>query len=185
MATPLMLRGKCPAGREQERLADDVCTDAVGRVLTLGWSRVLHGANYVLGEVVDRIPDEAVAKQATACLALAETVPGKVMRDGGDGSGACLELTTADTESGGQRAEQAYGDLNSAAGAFGHIRLARDIEHLAQSLDQQGEGEPATRLVSDVARTLESRRAKPSVARRHPPQAGPDPLPPITLGALW
>lgn len=92
MAAPLMLRVERPASREQERLADDVCTDTVGRVLALGGSRVLHGANDVLREVVDRIPAEAVAKHAAACLALAETVPGKVMR-GGDGTGPRLELT--------------------------------------------------------------------------------------------
>ncbi|WP_326573134.1 hypothetical protein OG889_00190 [Streptomyces sp. NBC_00481] len=166
MAAPLMLRVERPASREQERLADDVCTDAVGRVLALGGSRVLHAANDVLREVVDRIPGEAVAKHAAACLALAETVPGKVMRGGGDGSGPRLELTTADTESGRQRAEQAYGDLNAAAETFGHIRLARDIEHLARSLDQQGKSEPATRLVSGLARTLENRRVKPSVVKR-------------------
>jgi hypothetical protein len=166
MAAPLMLRVERPASREQERLADDVCTDAVGRVLALGGSRVLHGANDVLRDVVDRIPDEAVAKHAAACLAMAETVPGKVIQDGGDGRGPRLELTAADLESGWQRAEQAYGDLNAAAETFGHIRLARNIEHIARSLDQQGKGEPATRLVSGLALTLESRRVKPGVVKR-------------------
>ncbi|MFD6967980.1 hypothetical protein [Streptomyces sp. NPDC059949] len=166
MAAPLMLRVERPASREQERLADDVCTDSVGRVLALGGSRVLHGANDVLREVVDRIPDEGVAKHAAACLALADTVPGKVMRGGGDGTGPRLELTTSDTEAGWQRAEQAYGDLNAAAETFGHIRLTRNIEHMARSLDQQGEGRDATQLVGDLARTLESRRVKPGVVKR-------------------
>ncbi|MCX5613005.1 hypothetical protein OHB39_36450 [Streptomyces sp. NBC_00047] len=166
MAAPLMLRVERPASREQERLADDVCTDTVGRVLALGGSRVLHGANDVLREVMDRIPDEAVAKHAAACLALAETVPGKVMQGGGDGTGPRLELTTSDTESGWQRAEQAYGDLNAAAETFGHIRLTRNIEHIARSLGQEGKGEPATQLVSGLARTLESRRVKPGVVKR-------------------
>ncbi|MDF3144739.1 MULTISPECIES: hypothetical protein [unclassified Streptomyces] len=166
MAAPLMLRVERPASREQERLADDVCTDAVGRVLALGGSRVLHGANDVMREVVERIPDEAVAKHAAACLALAETVPGKVMQGGGDGRSPRLEVTTADLESGRQRAEQAYGDLNAAAETFGHIRLARNIEHIARSLDQQGKGETATQLVSGLAQTLESRRVKPGVVQR-------------------
>jgi hypothetical protein len=166
MAAPLMLRVERPASREQERLADDVCTDTVGRVLALGGSRVLHGANDVLREVVERIPDEAVAKHAAACLALAETVPGKVLQGGGDGTGPRLELTTADTESGLQRAEQAYQDLNAAAETFGHIRLTRNVERIARSLDQQGKGERATQLVGGLARTLESRRVKPGVVQR-------------------
>ncbi|WP_326593271.1 hypothetical protein [Streptomyces sp. NBC_01294] len=127
---------------------------------------MLHGANDVLREVVDRIPDEGVAKHAAACLALADTVPGKIMQGGGDGTGPRLELTTSDTESGWQRAEQAYGDLNAAAETFGHIRLTRNIEHMARSLDQQGEGRDATQLVGDLARTLESRRVKPGVVKR-------------------
>ncbi|WP_031485982.1 hypothetical protein [Streptomyces bicolor] len=166
MAVPLTLRVEHPASREQERLADDVCTDTVGRVLALGGSRVLYGANDVLREVVDRIPDEAVAKHAAACLALAETVPGKVMQGGGDAMGPRVDLTTADTESGWQRAEQAYGDLNAAAETFGHIRLTRNIEHIARSLDQQGKSEPAAQLVGGLARTLESRRVKPGVVQR-------------------
>ncbi|MGV9944149.1 hypothetical protein [Streptomyces sp. NPDC003401] len=166
MAAPLRLRVERPAGREQERLADDVCTDAVGRVLALGGSRVLRGANDVLRDVVDRIPDEAVARHAAACLALAETVPGKVVRNGGDGGSPRLELTTADLKSGWRRTEQAYGDLDAAAETFGHIRLTRDIEHIARSLDQQGKSEPATRLVRGLARTLESRRVKPAVVKR-------------------
>ena len=56
MAAPLMLRVERPASREQERLADDVYTDTVGRVLALGGSRVLNGANDVLRELVERIP---------------------------------------------------------------------------------------------------------------------------------
>ncbi|WP_328433141.1 hypothetical protein [Streptomyces sp. NBC_00425] len=166
MAAPLMLRVERPASREQERLADDVYTDTVGRVLALGGSRVLNGANDVLRELVERIPGEAVAKHAAACLALAETVPGKVMQGGGDGAAPRLELTTADTEAGRQRAEQAYGDLDAAAETFGHIRLTRNIERIARSLGQQGAGEPATQLVSGLARTLESRRVKPDVVKR-------------------
>ncbi|GAA3134531.1 hypothetical protein [Streptomyces echinatus] len=166
MAAPLVLRVERPASREQERLADDVCTDTVGRVLALGGSRVLHGANDVLREVVDRIPDEAVAKHAAACLALTETVPGKVMQGGGDDTGPRLELTTSDPESGWQRTKQAYQDLNAAAETFGHIRLTCNVEHIAKSLDQQGKGQPAAELVSGLARTLESRRVKPDVVKR-------------------
>lgn len=167
MAAPLVLRVERPASRDQERLADDVYTDTVGRVMALGGSRVLHGANDVLREVADRIPDQAVAKHAATCLAMAETIPGKVLQGGGDGAGDLrLEATRTDTESGWQRTEQAYADLTTAAETFGHIRLTRNIENIARALDQQGRGEPATQLLSDLARTLENRQVKPEVVKR-------------------
>ncbi|MEV8099077.1 hypothetical protein [Kitasatospora sp. NPDC085879] len=164
MAAPLMLRVNRPASRTQEKLADDVCTDTVGRVMSLGGTRVLDGANAVLDEVANQIPDHAVARHAAACLAVAATVPGKVMQADGDAQeGPRLKKAQTDTESGRRWTEQAYGDLTDAAKTFGHIRLTRNIESIARALDRQDQGEPAARLLGDLAQTLEDRKVKPDV----------------------
>ncbi|MET7652497.1 hypothetical protein [Streptomyces sp. NPDC005486] len=164
LAAPVTVRVKRPASREQERLADDVFTDTVGRVLALGGSRVLDGANNVLREVTERIPDAAVAKHTAACLTTATAVPGKVLmtRHGS----ASIEAKATDADEGWQLAQHAYGDLGSAADTFGHIRLTRDVTRCAVGLDRLGRRDSATQLLDGLAQTLEGRRVKPEVVRR-------------------
>ncbi|MFE0186773.1 reprolysin-like metallopeptidase [Streptomyces sp. NPDC058989] len=163
LAAPLPIRVERPASREQERLADDVCTDTVGRVLALGGSRVMDDANDVLREVTDRIPDELVAKHAAACLSTAATIPGKVMSDGG---ARRIEARGTDADAGMELARRAYEDLDTAAETFGHIRLTRNVEAIAVALDEQDRREPATQLLGRLAQTLQDRQVKPRVVER-------------------
>lgn len=164
LAAPITVRVNRPASREQERLGDDVFTDSVGRVLALGGSRVMDGANDVLREVTERIPDSAVAKHTAACLTTATAVPGKVLttRDGTPS----IEAMEADADRGWQLAQQAYGDLGTAADTFGHIRLTRDVTRCAVGLDGLGRRDSATQLLDGLARTLEDRHVKPEVVQR-------------------
>ncbi|MGW0846605.1 hypothetical protein ACWD26_42080 [Streptomyces sp. NPDC002787] len=164
LADPITVRVERPASRDQERLADDVFTDTVGRVLALGGSRVLDDANDVLREVTERIPDTAVARHSAACLATATAVPGKVLttRDGA----VSVEATGTDAEAGGQLAERAYGDLGAAANTFGHIRLTNDVTRCAVGLDELGRRDSATQLLDGLAHTLEERHVKPEVVRK-------------------
>ncbi|WP_330286138.1 hypothetical protein [Streptomyces sp. NBC_00576] len=164
LADPITVRVKRPASREQERLADDVFTDTVGRVLALGGSRVLDDANDVLREVTERIPDAAVAKHSAACLATATAVPGKVLttRNGT----ASIEARGTDAEAGRQLAERAYGDFDAAANTFGHIRLTQDVTRCAVGLEELGRRDSATQLLDGLAQTLEGRHVKPEVVQR-------------------
>ncbi|MEE1837105.1 hypothetical protein [Streptomyces sp. SP17KL33] len=164
LAAPITVRVERPASRDQERLADDVFTDTVGRVLALGGSRVLDDANDVLREVTERIPDTAVAKHSAACLATAAAVPGKVLttRDGA----VSVVAAGTDAEAGGQLAEQAYGDLGAAANTFGHIRLTNDVTRAAAGLDELGRRDSATHLLDGLVHTLEERQVKPEVVRK-------------------
>jgi hypothetical protein len=164
LAAPITVRVKRPASREQERLADDVFTDTVGRVLALGGSRVLDDANDVLREVTERIPDAAVAKHSAACLATATAVPGKVLMT--QNGTASIEARGTDAEAGGQLIEHAYGDLGVAANTFGHIRLTHDVTRCAIGLDGLGRRDSATELLDGLARTLEHRNVKPEVVQR-------------------
>jgi hypothetical protein len=164
LAEPITVRVNRPASREQERLADDVFTDTVGRVLALGGSRVLDDANDVLREVTERIPDAAVTKHAAACLTTATAVPGKVLttRDGTPS----IEAKGTDADAGWQLAQHAYGDLGTAANTFGHIRLTRDVTRCAVGLDRLGRRDSATQLLDGLAQTLEDRHVKPEVVQR-------------------
>ncbi|GKQ39664.1 hypothetical protein [Streptomyces sp. A012304] len=156
LAEPLVLRVRRPAGREQELLADDVFTDEVGRVLALGGSRVMHHANDVLREVVDRIPEEPVATHAASCLLRAAAVPGKILHQGQVRQGV-LDLETEELT------ERAYGDCYAAAETLGHIRLTDGVKRVATARGEREEAAPATDLLTTLAQTLKRRRVKPSV----------------------
>ena len=74
VSAPAALRIAPPRTFEEEVLAQDVFTDAVGRVMAFDGSNVLKGANDTLREVVDKLGDRRVARHARIPLALAVLV---------------------------------------------------------------------------------------------------------------
>ncbi|MFI7499251.1 hypothetical protein ACIBVL_12195 [Streptomyces sp. NPDC049687] len=165
LADPLPVRVLRPVSREHERLADDVYTDTVGRVLALGGSRVLDYANDVLRQTIERVPEEPVAKHAAACLATATAIPGKVLTRTAEG-GARIEPRSTDVDGGLEMAQRAYGDLDAAADTFGHIRLTRRIEATAGALAEQDRHDPATNLLDRLTQTLRGRGVGPQYVQK-------------------
>ncbi|MEV5438784.1 hypothetical protein AB0K80_22640 [Streptomyces sp. NPDC052682] len=165
LAEPLPVRVLRPVSREHERLADDVYTDTVGRVLALGGSRVLDHANDVLREAIERVPEEPVAQHAAACLVTATGVPGKVLTRS-DGGAARVDAQGTDVDTALPLAQRAYGDLDAAADTFGHIRLTRKVEATAGALAAQDRHDWATELLDRLVQTLRERRVTPRVVEQ-------------------
>jgi hypothetical protein len=161
LAAPLAVQIDRPATRQDERLADDLFTERVGRVLAFGGSRVLPDANALLHEVVDRLPDRMVAVHAAAALARVAVVPGRVL----EGAGPDRRFVLAGTapEAAAPMIAVAYGDLDAAAATLGHIRLTEQVQRTARGLAAAGDPTQGARLVASLADTLEARRVLPGV----------------------
>jgi hypothetical protein len=161
LSAPLAVQIDRPATREDERLADDVFTERVARVLAFGGSRVLADANAVLHEVVDRLPDRMVTIHAAAALARVAAVPGRVLE--GAGSERRFVVVGASPAVAAPLIATAYGDLNAAAATLGHIRVTEQVERTARGLAGAGDPTQGARLVASLADTLEARRVLPGV----------------------
>jgi len=164
LAQPLTVQVDRPASREQEKLADEVCSEQVGRVLALGGSRVLDEANEVLRRVVQQIPKEPLARHAAAALAYAACVPGKVLE--GTGEKQHLIIPPTDPQTARPMIDAAYGDLDAAFETFGPVRLSRDLLRIAEALSGQGEQKRAAEMTDKLARCLQQHEVKPQAVER-------------------
>ncbi|GAA1644459.1 hypothetical protein [Actinoplanes couchii] len=83
LSAPLRLEIRPPADRQTDRLAGDVLTEGVGRVLAFGGSRggsaSLDRANDVLSEVAARMPASRIGVHAAAALGRVAARPGRVL----------------------------------------------------------------------------------------------------------
>lgn len=72
VSNPLRLQVKPPRGFDEEDLAQDMFSEAVGRVLAFDGTRApnLGNANDALREIIERLPDRRVATHARVALAL-------------------------------------------------------------------------------------------------------------------
>ncbi|HET9219530.1 MAG TPA: hypothetical protein VFR18_21280, partial [Terriglobia bacterium] len=84
VSTPLLIRVRPAKGYEEELIAQDFFTDAVGRVLTFDGSEVLDSANEALVKVVQELPDSSAAIHARVALAAPKAVNSKHVEVDGD-----------------------------------------------------------------------------------------------------
>ncbi|GIH97755.1 hypothetical protein Psi01_83850 [Planobispora siamensis] len=161
LSAPLSLRIDRPASREHERMADNVLTDLMGRVLAFGGSRHLTGEMDLLNRLIEEQPDRAVTRVAATCLARVAAVPGRRLE--GEGAERRFIATTPQPEVAEQMLTVAYDDMNAAAETLGHIRLTQEVTRVARALVRQGDDQHGSRLTTDLANTLEQRAVLGSV----------------------
>jgi hypothetical protein len=162
VSPPTMLRIARPQEYEEEVLAQDFFTDAVGRVLAFDGSHVLTTAVDTLRQVADRLPNRRVAKHALVPLGLAVMEPAQVL----DIPGATEPLLggvermkivriVADNP------QQARADLSrallgadagTAAESLGHVDYKTYVDDLTDLLAEHGERKEA----ADVQKSLKS-----------------------------
>ena len=165
MSAPMRLEVRPPASREVERVAPDVLTDEVGRVLAFGGSRVLGRANAVLRDVVERLPDSALAVHAASALGYVEAVPGRVLVEH-DPEHKEIGVTESRPDRALAMLATAYADLGRAADTLGHIRVTETVEQTARALAETDARPAAAQLAASLAGTLGQRGVLPSVVRR-------------------
>jgi hypothetical protein len=173
VSAPTTLRIAPPRTFEEEVIAQDVFTDAVGRVLAFDGSNVLKGANETLREVVAKLGDRRVARHARIPLALAVSKPAQVLDLG---AGVERLAAGATRQMGAQtlaaRPDDARADLDAAlrgAGAevaaesLGHIDYKYYVDKLTDLLESQGQRQEARKVQQELKTLLAARNVLPQV----------------------
>ena len=172
-AAPATLRIAPPRTYEEEVIAQDVFTDAVGRVMAFDGSNVLKGANDTLREVVDKLGDRRVARHARIPLALAVAKPAQVL-DLGAGTerlaaGATRQMGVQTLAA---RPDEARTELDAAllgsgaevaAESLGHIDYKHYVDKLTDLLESQGQRQEARKVQQDLKALLAARNVLPQV----------------------
>lgn len=155
VSDPLTFVVRPPRDDAEEDLASAVFTEEVGRTLVFDGTRVLAGANETLDEVTERLPDRRIAIHARYALAAPEMEPTKTLevRDGQ----SRIVASEGESSAAVGLADTIGGELDEAAETFGHILFHRRMDHLAEVLSDQGEGEGASRANEQMRSTLEDR----------------------------
>lgn len=165
LSAPLRVLVGPPGSGEAGRLAPDVLTEEVGRVLAFGGSRggspELDRANAVLAEVVARMPSTPLGVHAAAALGSVAAAPGRVLV--GTGPDRRFEVVDADPAAARELLATAYADLPRAADTLGHLRLTRQALANAEALAAVGAPAEGARIAGDLANTLRSRGVRPAV----------------------
>ncbi|MBF0373063.1 MAG: hypothetical protein HQL39_06550 [Alphaproteobacteria bacterium] len=165
VSNPMRLRILPPRGYEEERLAQDVFSDGVGRVLAFDGSRVLGGAVDTLLEVSERLAGRPAAHHAEVAIGLAAGRPSKLLveRDGAP----AIQVSSADMREARQRLDSALvANSGQAAETLGHIEYAYYADRYAGMLAGAGEPEAARDTLVTLGKTLTRRGVPGSITDR-------------------
>jgi hypothetical protein len=123
--------------------------------------------------------NRAADREGTYRFAMLEPVIGELKLTNTSGSPTMVDRSTlrsehlgilvrreGEPEAGWHLAQQAYGDLDTAADTFGHIRLTREVTRSATGLDSLGRRDSATQLLDGLVQTLEDRHVKREVVQK-------------------
>jgi len=170
VSNPLTIKVRPPERREEELVAQDVCTDEVGRVLTFQGTRVLKTANDALREAIARLGEHPLCHHANLALgrplmrdykvlSLRDGAPSEVMRPAID-LGGQVRVARADEEEARRHLQAALDDGREiAAATFGHAGYARQVASFAAWLDEKGDRTAAETTRGEVAKLLHARHA--------------------------
>jgi hypothetical protein len=165
MSAPLPVRVDPPMSREEQAIAPDVFTDEVGRVLAFGGSRVMTSATDTLRDAAERVPERRIAQHAAAALSRVAARPGRVLVYSDDRAPR-FDVDVPDPAEALPLMQRAYGNLDTAADTFGHIRLTQQIQKIADGLAGVGDKAPAAELTARLAGTLQERKVLDSVVTK-------------------
>ncbi len=178
LSNPLRLRITPPKGYDEEYVAQDFLTGDVGRVLALGGSRFLEGANDTLREVCDKLPDSRAALHARVALAGPDMTDYKLLRfpdevaddlsalRSASESGGAIQVVKADFDSARRGLESSlFDDADQAAESLGHIGYKSCIDRMTGMLAKAGDRKRAARAQGRLLSTLTQRGVLGSVLR--------------------
>jgi hypothetical protein len=164
VSNALRVRVLPPQGRDEERIAQELFSEEVGRALAFGGTRAMEGAIDTLETVADQFADRRVAKHAQLALGNALAQPYKLLELGDDPDSARIVLK-------GAKPEEAQANLSKAllaepaksADTLGHIDYAEQVVGHTSQLVRDGEAAEAASSLAEAAELLSARGVLPSV----------------------
>jgi hypothetical protein len=162
LSRPLTIVVDPPSGPEAERLASEVFTKGVAHVLAFGGSRVLEGANEILQEVAERLPESKAAVHATAVLGTPMAADGKVLSVTAEGNETITVVPAAPAQAR-ELLSTALRDFDTAADALGHIAVTEQTKRLAGVMAVEGDTSARAELLNYSADALSRRGVLPGV----------------------
>jgi hypothetical protein len=174
VSNALWLTVGVPTSTEEQRLAQDVFTEDVGRTLAFGGSRFLDGANDTLREVVERLPERRVGMHAKYALARPEARSFKRLEfeEGQtpftNAAAADGRVTTGRAKSGAADALSSalLADPDTAAETLGHIGYEHSVDELTELYVNKGDDRAAARCQASMGKVFESRGVLKKVVDR-------------------
>jgi reprolysin-like metallo-peptidase family M12B len=165
VSPPLPIRIAPPKGYEEENLAQDLFTEDVGRTLAFDGTKVLEGANNVLREISEKLPDSRAAIHARVALALPLARQYRALTV--DAKGSPDEQLVFRAES--PKLTQAVEEFKSAVGgrqdrsaeSLGHIDYAYYAVRMSEAAKRAGAGDEAREIGDAMISTL-NRRGVPA-----------------------
>jgi hypothetical protein len=172
VSAPLRVRVAPPRSFDEQHLAQDFFSDQVGRVLAFDGSAVLDGANTVLREVTERLPERRVAVHAR--IALGNAVAGShkrvEVRGGLEPARPLSELDARIVEMPGDAAEARKqlepvltAETQLSAETLGHIDYHEYVDRFASWLAEEGDTRSAAEAMSAMYETLAARGVRQPV----------------------
>jgi len=172
VSNPLRLQIRPPRSFEEEHIAQDFFTDDVGRTLAFDGTNVFDRANNVLAEVVNRLPDRAVAAHARIALGT------KLMRNqkqlslkgaagpatsAGRAGGKIVEVNGDPSQAKQQLEDALLKAPEKAAETLGHIDYHDYVDSFAQFLAKEGDRPSSAQVMNVLHDTLEARSVRKDV----------------------
>jgi len=156
--TTIYVRNPSPQKRrEEDRLAQDVFGDDVGRILAMGGSKFLESGNDVLRELGERFPTCAAAAHAGVALALPDTREYKLVETERDGR-LKLSPKKPNLEQARTMLERVLIDDGShAATSLGHIDFKRVTDRVAHRLECADEKGMAAKFQENILEVMKRR----------------------------
>jgi hypothetical protein len=150
-----------PRSHDEERIAQDLFSDGVGRALAFDGTRFFEGANDTLREAADRFKDLRVACHARVALAVPATLAYKELDL--DGKAPAIRVQKAKTREAGDLREALVGDANEAAETLGHVDYKYYVDRCTDYLVDQGDSAVAAQCQTALHRALAARKVLPRV----------------------
>lgn len=168
VSNPLTIRVKPPKSYDEELLAQDFFSEEVGRLLTFDGSRVMEGANNVIQEVIEQLPDSNAAvhcriAQANSLMKeykglVIPSGPAEEMRSLAE-SNTAIRTTNANLDEAKKLLGDVMKDPEAAAEVLGNIDLNYYLSRYSKALQQEGEKQEAANVLDKLADGLEARGA--------------------------
>jgi hypothetical protein len=160
ISNELNLRVEPPRGFDEENLAQDFFTEDPGRVVAVGGTRALKGANDILREVAAKLSNRRVALHAKLALgtALAQDYKELEIKPSNGQRGLEFRVRPDKPEEARTLIEEALvAKSEVAVESFGHVQSKRYFDRFTDCLDDKGDAVSAAQAQGVLYDTMSKR----------------------------